>query len=308
MATSGSAVLLLCTLSLWMLQTTMPVFQPYLPYLSPIWRAAPQQIPFSQILACLSGLLCYLSAYYLLYQRSGGVVSLTSNLLFVLFGYMITYGHGMHTVCVLVQEKGESSVSPSMAVYVEFLHKVVSHNMFVGGIYAMMILIMKAEKDCFGYKLQKMTEKKTGATTNGYVATSNESVQNGFMCPPNGAPPSSSATASSEAASCITENLSKIGVTTSPMQNFLLQWTWPVILGAYFSIFAAMTGTVPITLLFYAFIYTYTILSCQNLDSCTIPTGAVMGLLDSELFVWATVVKAASAGLPALGLWLWTHH
>ena len=232
-------------------------------------------------------------------------MSLKSNLLFILLGYMITYGHGMHSVCVMVEEKGESSVSPSMAAYVDFLHKVVSHNMFVGGIYAMMILIMKAEKDCF---VQKTTEKQTGATRNGHIATSNGSLRNGFTCTPNGISLSSKITTSNK-----TENLSKVGATShsnaSALQDFLLQWTWPVILGTYFSIFAGMTGTMPITILFYAFIYTYTILSCQNLDSCGgIPTRAVMGLLDSELFVWATVVKAACVGLPALGLWLWAHH
>ena len=217
-------------------------------------------------------------------------MSLKSNLLFILLGYMITYGHGMHSVCVMVEEKGESSVSPSMAVYVDFLHEVVSHNMFVGGIYAMMILIMKAEKDCF---VQKTTEKQTGATTNGHIVTSNGSPRNCKI-----------------ATSNKTENLSKVGATShsnaSALQNFLLQWTGPVILGAYFSVFAGMTGTVPITILFYAFIYTYTILSCQNLDSCGgIPTRAVV---DSELFVWATVVKAACVGLLTLCLWLWVHH
>ena len=218
-------------------------------------------------------------------------MSLKSNLLFILLGYMITYGHGMHSVCVMVEEKGESSVSPSMVAYVDFLHEFVSHNMFVGGIYAMIILIMKAEKDCF---VQKTTEKQTGATRNGHIATSNGSLRN---CTPNGISLSSKI--------ATTENLSKVGASShsnvSALQDFLLQWTWPVILGVYFSIFAGMTGTVPITILFYAFIYTYTII----LDSCGgIPTRAVV---DSELFVWATVVKAACVGLPTLGLWLWVH-
>jgi hypothetical protein len=269
-----------------------PVFQPLLPHLNLSWRGTPLQIPLTQSLVVVVGVICYLCAYSLLYLRSGGKVSLKNNLLFMIFGFMITYGHGMHSVCVMVEAKGEDSVSPSMAAYVDFLHEVVSHNMFVCGMYAIMMLIMKAEIDSFDYKLQKKADKQETVSAKGHVAAAkNGSITNGT------------------AASSKTTDLHKTAVLhktgATMVQDFTLQWLWPVIVGMYFSIFSTMTGTVAITVIFYILVYMFAIHSRQKLHSCGI---SLVGFLDSDLLVWATVVKAASVGLPVLGLWFWSRH
>lgn len=182
-----------------------------------------------------------------------------------------------------------------MAVYVDFLHEVVSHNVFVCGFYAMMVLIMKAEKDSFGYKVHKKIETQTGATANGPIGGP---IQNGTAA-------SSKIVSSSNIATFRKTSVTFHSSTCSTVYKFLLQWILPAIAGTYFSIFSAMTGTMAITVMFYILVYIYTILSCQQLHSSGIPMGA---FLDSELLVWATVAKAACVGLPVLGLWVWSYH
>lgn len=272
---ASASLLLLCTLSLWVLQTTMPAFQAYLPYISLSWSSTPLRIPLSQVLTYLAGLLCYLLAYCLMHERSGGKLSLKTNVLFLLCGYMVSYGQGMHSVCVMVEGK-ENSISDSMAAYVDFLHEVISHNMFVCGIYAMMMLVIKEERRSLDFKPSKKPESANGAIK------SASNLRNGRI-------------PSSEVSMMFLSGASTV-------QNFLLKWTWPVFLGSYFSVFSFMTGTVAITVVFYMLIYSYSIYTCQQLNSSGIPLGTV---LDSELFVWATVVKAACVGLPALGVWAW---
>ncbi len=271
--------LMLSTLSLWILQTTMPVLQDFLPYLSLTTNSQQLAIPLAQALNQLVGLLTCLSAYCLLYQRAAGTLSLKTNLLFVTIGFCITTGHGMHTVCVLVEEKVLHQAS--IHALVDFLHEVVSHNMFVAGIYCLMGLLMKTERDSLTYKLEKKTDD----------SIRDVEVRNGDAKLSNGRPQD--------------QKLSPGSSNRQQSSGFLLLWAWPVVLGVYFTIFSTRTGTVPITVVFYLAVYAYTILTAFKLAEGGLSSGEFISLLNKrELTVFGTIAKSSCIGLPVLAL-LW---
>lgn len=261
-----SSLLLLCSLSLWMLQTAMPVFPALLPPIRLSWRHTPVAIPSNHALCFLAGLLCHVAMFFLLHARSGGRISLKANVFFLVFGLMVNYGHGMHLMCVMVQEKGESMMTQPLAAFVDFLHEVVSHYLFTGGIYGLIMTIMKAERDSLDYKLHKKTDGKNGT---------------------------------SKAVFGLNKGTASIG------ETFLVHWMWPTIVGAYFSIFSAMTHTVPLTVVFYLLVCACAIRTGKQLELEGSTT--LLGLMEGELLVCGTITKAACVGLPAMGLWLYMY-
>ena len=344
-AMASSSLLLVGSLSLWMLQTTSPVLQAFLPHISVQWpwrndnnnatsndsiettTTLLLQVPVSQALGFAAGLLSYLAAYCLLWDRSGsgrsgtgrsnsgGRLSLQSNLLFLLFGVMVTYGHGMHAVCVMMEEERSSQANmqllPGMAAYVDFLHRFVSHNMFVFGIYGLLALIMSVERDEF-LRCMKMGVQREVGCKGSVVVASNTSVcnsgnnsketENRDVC--------NSGNNSKETENQVLRAIShhnrntvhfarvQIWNTNSGIVSFVLHWGWPLILGTYFSVFGGLTGTTAVTLLFYMFIYLHTIKTCRQL-------GVGLGEMacNDQLLVCGTVAKAAIVGMPVLLLW-----
>lgn len=63
-------------------------------------------------------------------------------------------------MCVLMEPKVQSLAS--VFALVDLLHEVVSHNMFVSGIYCLMVLVMKTERDSLAYKLEKKLDGQNG--------------------------------------------------------------------------------------------------------------------------------------------------
>lgn len=255
-------LLLFSTLSLWMLQTSMPVLSQYLPAIGMASHPANISVPVSLFLNQLVGVLHLVSAYVLLCTRAGGVggkLSPTNNILFIAFGFMVTHGHGMHAVCVTV----ESLVLNHGQVYalVDFLHRVVSHNMFVAGHYAVILLIMKAEKANLVYKMRAMKK----------VDSLDQNQPTGGW-----------------------------GIPWS-----LLHWTWPVVVGVYFSIFSARTGTLLITIFFYLTIYGYTLATFLQVTATNISFGEFLEFLYRDLIVFRSIGMAAAVGLPALVVLSW---
>lgn len=248
---SKSPILFVSTLSLWMLQLSMPLFDNFLPHLSLTRNSVEIAIPLNQILNIIVGGICFVSAYCLLASRSGGRLSLAENLLYLTTGFMITTGHGIHTVCVIVGAK--ISHLPEVDALVDFLHEVVSHNMFVGGFFSLMVLVVAVEKTQF---LDMQANKpKNGNVPNGKV--------------------------------------------DSNTRRILLQWFFPSIVGAYFSIFSTTTGTEAVTVLFYAVIYIYFFATYQELG---LPVQRLLTAMDSDLQVFGSTVKAACIGLLVLAI------
>lgn len=274
-SSSKSPLLFVCTLSLWMVQLSMPVFEKSLPSLSFTRNSVEFTIPLTQILNFFVGGVCFILAYCLLASRSGGRLSLAENLLYLTTGFMITTGHGIHTVCVLLGAR--ISHLPEVDALVDFLHEVVSHNMFVGSFFLLMVQVMAVEKAQFLYMLD--LEKKAVAyePPKNVNATSNNSV-NGHV--PNGKVHIMEVTKSS---------------LTATIKRAMLHWLFPAIVGAYFSIFSTMTGTEAVTVLFYIVVYMYLFDTYQELGLQRLLTA-----MDADLQVFGSTVKAACIGLPVL--------
>lgn len=199
---------------------------------------------------------------------------------------MITNGHGMHAVCVMVEETGQL-LQPQVNVLVDFLHEVVTHNMFVAGMYCMLGLILKTERDRLGQKLGE----KAGHTVNGSIEKYEANDTKFLSC---GERHEANTTKSLSGTS---SRITLYGV--------LMHWMWPLILGTYFSIFSTMTGTVTITVLFYIAVYSYTFATYQQLHVAS--TGGFSRLLGDDLLVFGIIAKASCVGLPVLAFRL-TYH
>ena len=261
-----SGALLLATLSLWILQTAMPSLERHLPELPPVTRHSTQlRLPLGQLLLNqLLGLLGCLCSYCLLRSRSGArrggasELPLGSTLWFLVASFLVTTGHGVHTVCAIVEGMLGAELTPPLHALVDLLHEVTSHNMFVSGFFVMLALV--AREEIVGNKLAYGIVKKLD--------------QNGDTSPAKPTP-------------------------TNPpslLESVLLRWVCPIILGMYFSIFATRTGTVPITLLFYAAVLCgHALLTLR---------GTLTGITARELLVYGVMVKSMCVGLPVLGLWL----
>lgn len=70
----------------------------------------------------------------------------------------------MDSQCQFLLHKKE--MRPFLAAYVSFLHEIMTHNMFSGGFYVLMVAIMMIERErpSAAYKLQKKTDKPEGET------------------------------------------------------------------------------------------------------------------------------------------------
>lgn len=258
-------LLLFSTLSLWMLQTSMPVLSQYLPTIGMASHPANSiSVPVSLFLNQLVGVLHLVSAYVLLCTRAGGPggkLSPTNNILFIAFGFMVTHGHGMHAVCVIVESQVLHSINHGQVyALVNFLHRVVSHNMFVAGHYAMILLIMKAEKANLVHKMRAMKK----------VDSLDQNQPTGW------------------------------GIPWS-----LFHWTWPLVVGVYFSIFSTRTGTLLITIFFYLTIYGYTLATFLQLTATNISFGEFLEFLYQDLIVFRSIAVAAAVGMPALVVLSW---
>ena len=263
---SKSPILFASTLSLWMLQLSIPELEKFLPRFSLTRNSVEFAIPLTQMINFFVGGVCFTLAYCLLASRSGGKLSLAENLLYLAAGFMVTTGHGIHTVCVILGPK--ISHLPEVDSLVDFLHEVVSHNMFVVGFFLLMVLVMAVEKTQFHY--MHMLEKN--AHYKSQVPNGNEHVPNGTRHVPNGTVQ-----------------------TMSTTKRVLLQWGFPSLFGIHSSIFSTMTGTEAVTVLFYIIIYmrffsTYQELGLQRL----------LKAMDSDLQVFGSIAKAACIGLPIL--------
>lgn len=255
--------LLVCTLTLWILFTAMPVFESKLPQITLPWNWRGQHVTFpsAEIVTLFVALFFYLSAYCLLVQRSGMRLSLKKNLLFNLFGYMIIYGSGIHAAVVMTEEKAKlpgNAMSLSLAACIDFVHEIVAHNMFVGCFLALQMLIIFEEKANFLYKLGKKVEGDENCDTS------------------------------------VSRFSSKVKLR---LQGVMFEWVFPVILGVYFPVFSSQTHTVAIVTGFYLLVMIHSALTWSQLSN-TVCRGAMCSLLGNDLMMWGTVLKASCVGLP----------
>ena len=158
---SSSSLLLLSTLMLWMIHNSLPAISNLFPEIrlknTRISDSIEVKISSLHVLTQCTGLAFFLSAYSLFYISAEGKIRLKNNFIFLLCGFLVTIGFGMHTVCVIVEE--QLAQGDKLKPLVDFLHERVSHNMFVSGLYILAFLIMNTEKNCVLLQLKKKNEK-----------------------------------------------------------------------------------------------------------------------------------------------------
>ncbi len=157
---SKSCLFLSSTILLWFLHISMPLFNSILPTVT-LPAAVPNStvefihIPSAQLLNLLVGLTTFLSAYSLLYVCAERNISLLTQFVFLTSGFFVTTGHGMHMVCVVMEEQMKETDKLFPLEY--FLHEKLSHNLFIPGMFAVCGLIMNAEMKSV---LSRLREKK----------------------------------------------------------------------------------------------------------------------------------------------------
>ncbi len=157
---SKSCLSLSSTILLWFLHISMPLFNSILPTVT-LPAAVPNStvefihIPSAQLLNLLVGLTTFLSAYSLLYVCAERNISLLTQFVFLTSGFFVTTGHGMHMVCVVMEEQMKETDKLFPLEY--FLHEKLSHNLFIPGMFAVCGLIMNAEMKSV---LSRLREKK----------------------------------------------------------------------------------------------------------------------------------------------------
>ena len=129
-------------MTLWIMYTAAPVFDSILPTATLEGTKDAVQIPVSQIINQLVGLATYLSSFAWLHSVWNGQWYVA--LPFLCFGYFIWTGHGVHFACVVAENSDQIKSHPVFGL-IDFLHERVSHNMFVGGFYGMVMVILYAE-------------------------------------------------------------------------------------------------------------------------------------------------------------------
>ena len=297
-----SAQLLVATLSLWILQTSMPVLEKYFPKLTVSRHSTEFSPPLSQLLNQFVGILDYLCAYCLLHACAKGRLGLRDNCLFLGVGFLIVSGHGMHSVCVSVERVKELSQAPEVLVLVDFLHEVVSHNMFVGGIYVLLALVMTTEMHYFRSKTHKKTdicEASSGHYENATMDFSRKCIRMESSRKQVNVIGQSKTFQSPVEDNLSGGGISDVQTTASSHVNharnklllrMLFNWAFPLVMGLYFSIFATLTGTVPVTVLFYLGVYAYAV------------SVGLTRLWNEGIVVCSTVFKTACIGMPVLAL------
>ncbi len=260
------SLLLMATTLLWAWQVSQPLLDTILPWVSINDKFS---VLISEIVSqyvCIPTLLCF---YSLFYVSAGNKLSFRQTLYFLSFATILASGHGIHMACVTIQLQLE----PPDGIYslVDFLHERYSHNVFLFGLYGMLLLVVLAEKEFVHTEQTSPAEPKNGNICNGEVKrdklkgkTEIESWE------PNAA------------------------------VTVMSRWVWPVVMALHFSIFAQQTSTEMITTFFYFTILSVLILIRQQFSSST--AQSFWKLCNSDLVVLGTLGKASVVGLAVLVL------
>ncbi len=148
--------LFIATMFLWILFTTAPNFNEVLPLLSLQSEKETVTIPLAQALNQLVGAVISILSFALLQSVLNGKQSWIANASLLFFGYFVNAGHGIHAACVVSERlptRGHQVFNLLHALHVQ-----VSHNMFMGGYFGMLMVIMCAEI-VTSLKYQQLKEK-----------------------------------------------------------------------------------------------------------------------------------------------------
>ena len=212
---SQKQALLISIETLWIILTSLPQLDSYSPQIL--------SMPMTEIIAAFMGLVMIVCFYALLAMIYGdhSNIGFHTTLLFLFLTSLLAVGLGIHVSSVTVQNQ----LSESDAVYplvVDCLHRRWSHNMFQVAYFGILLLLIWSEAKRTGH-LRVDTSKE-----NGSVSTSSlQRERTRCTVPPH--------------ARGALENA-----------NNAITWTWAVVMGLFYSIFANNTHTIPVTMLFQA--------------------------------------------------------
>ena len=268
--TFKSSLFLFGTLVAWMLLTSFPAVSPAFPKVSLRWKHHLLGLASSQLVSFLLTQLCSLLMCGLLYEVSSAGRALLHQphriVLILLLVSMLQYGLGMHDICVMVESgtgegKGEgSAMSSPLTALVEFWHEL-SHNMFAGSFYLLLLLAIVLEREqSVMARLKKSDEgnSDTDMTTQDCTGFTHESANTHWALP--------------------------------------LKWIWSAIVGMYFAIFALQTSTWVITLLYFVAVLVMKFTSSSPSNG----RGVVQPLSRQQQVCINTMTKAALVGIPSL--------
>ncbi len=148
--------LFIATMSLWILFTTAPSFNEVLPLFSLQSEKETVTIPLAQALNQLVGAVISILSFALLQSVLNGKQSWIANASLLFFGYFVNAGHGIHAACVVSERLPTQGHQVFNLLHA--LHVQVSHNMFMGGYFGMLMVIMCAEI-VTSLKYQQLKEK-----------------------------------------------------------------------------------------------------------------------------------------------------
>ena len=301
----------------------------------------------------------------LFFAVNNGSLTFFMNVAFILAGFMLASGHGVHMACVTIQK--QMSARNHLYELVYFLHEHWSHNMFLIGFYSLVFLLIWAERNglkrpqretvLYTFPVNSITQGHDLATDKGHQPTSEGTANNDKSChgtsslecrgqlsqsqvqrtstklTPSAIETHQSQTISghnhdndckvkksplpstlftctckrSTLMSRANEKRSRVTYATILMNSyslfamFIVTWTtrvWPVFVGIYFSAFASMTSTKPLTTLFYFGVLSSQMALYKKLSFAGLSD--YLRLCDNNMVISGFFTKAVMVGLPLM--------
>jgi len=280
------SLLLISTCLLWIWLGLQPTLDGALPYVSIGHNKL--VLPVSEVFAQFLCIFTVITAYCLYSACAGQRLSLVGNLAFLLFAAVLASGNGIHVASVIIQRQ----LNPKDAIntLVEFLHERWSHNTFLFGFYAILLVTVWAEKSFILQVGHKNPDDPGGTHSEGTGPSDQDTYE----------APACSNEVEKTSTSLSKNGSSDVNVDFRLSLKFGVCWVLPVVMGLFLSIFATETATKVLTFLFYLTTLAVTAVIRMQFP-ITMPD--FIRLCSSELIVLGFLVKASSLGLITLLLY-----
>ena len=271
-----TSLLFVITIVLWIWQSSQPLLDGILPSIS-IGRKN-LVIPVSELVAQCIGVATMMFAYSLYSTCADHALSLLENLLFNVLAMVTVGGQSIHIACVIIQRQ----LDPTSAIYplVDFLHEHWSHNMFLFGFFNILLLTIWAEKTSV------LSQQQRGLLKNNFAGNEDNKDSS-----------SSSEESHNEEKSSL-KHLKQKRATSFAVLLVGVRWAWPVLIGVYFPVFAAMTSTKVITFLFFCTTLVFFLLIRLQFFSESFSTFCKK--CELELIILGSLTKASVVGILTL--------
>ena len=203
---------------LWITATSLPNLDSYLPKLL--------SVPLSEVLALFLGLVIIACIYALLSVTLGGHknIGFYTNLVFLFLAGLLTTGLGIHATSVIIRDQlSQEDVVYSLVM--DYLHRAWSHNMFQVGYYGLFLLLLLSEVEASKSDLHRKPISKEKIEQNNSFRSSNVHFDS-------------------------VESVALVSSDPPAILYSVATWVWSGLMGIFYAVFAVLTQTIPVTLLF----------------------------------------------------------